>query len=258
MIKESKIIYKKWFKILIICLMFIPVFTEIKYNSQYTTKVIAEILMNPLIIQIKWILPITKLVLLMVALTPFIMKKSSEKIIFAYYAIMLLIVGVFQNMGNTQYGFSFIIGNLIVQFIIAGFVIFDLIKGKSKIDKYSFEKKYLWVVPLMILAFLMPYTLNNGIINPSLKSVLYNEAGVTYCMFTPVIEGILLLFNKKIYKPTLNAISYLGFGFGILNMMTWFIFDIPNWWMGICHLPLLIISFIGLKKSRQDKETSNC
>lgn len=30
---------------------------------------------------------------------------------------------------------------------------------------------------------------------------------------------------------------------------TWFVFNPENWWMGVCHLPLLIISFYGLRMS---------
>lgn len=251
--QAQNIICKKWFKISLILIMFIPVYTQVKFDPQYTTKVIAEILMNPFAVQIKWVLPIMKALLFIVALIPFVLKKNGEKIILGYYAAVLIVVGIFQNMGNTQYGFSFSIGNLIVQFIIAGVVIADLVQGKSKIERQDFDKKCCWVIPLMALAFLMPYTVKEGLLVPALNTVLINEAGVTYCMLTPVVTGTLLLFNKRIYRPTLNAISFLGFGFGILNMMTWFIFDSPNWWMGICHLPLLIISFFGLRKSKCSK-----
>ena len=58
-------------------------------------------------------------------------------------------------------------------------------------------------------------------------------------MITPVIIGMLILFSKNINKATLKVISFVGFSFGIFNMMTWFGFNIENWWMGILHLPLL-------------------
>lgn len=97
---------------------------------------------------------------------------------------------------------------------------------------------------------LMPYSVQNGIVTPSINSILTNEAGVTYCMITPVIIGIFILFDKNIYKPTLHIISYLGLIFGLLNLMTWFGFNTQNWWMGILHLPLLILSIYGLIESK--------
>lgn len=106
---------------------------------------------------------------------------------------------------------------------------------------------------LMILAFLMPYIIENNKIMPSISTIFTNEAGVTYCMITPVIIGMLILFSKNIDKATINIISFVGLSFGIFNMMTWFGFNIKDWWMGILHLPLLIISIYGLRISKIKK-----
>ena len=247
----EKIIYKKWFKILLVIIMFCPLITEQKYNSQYTTNVIRSVLQHPFINNIGVELIIAKIVLLGICLLPLFVKEKFCKYILGYYAIILLFVGLFQNMSYTEYGFTFIIGNMIVQYIIAICCFNDIIKGKSKISKEDLNKKALWIIPLMALAFLMPYTIKNNIIVPSISTVFTNEAGVTYCMITPVIIGMLILFSKNINKATINAISFVGLSFGIFNMMTWFGFNIENWWMGILHLPLLIISIYGLRISKK-------
>ena len=94
-----------------------------------------------------------------------------------------------------------------------------------------------------------------GIVKPAFTfGIFLNEAGVTYCMITPVVLGIMIIFSKGIYKPLLSFISYVGFVFGLLNMMTWFAMQNQNWWMGVIHLPLLILSFYGLVISRKEKE----
>ena len=53
---------------------------------------------------------------------------------------------------------------------------------------------------------------------PSISTIFTNEAGVTYCMITLVIIGMLILFSKNINKATLNVISFVGLSFGILNI----------------------------------------
>ena len=68
-----------------------------------------------------------------------------------------------------------------------------------------------------------------------------------------MILGILILFSKNINKATLNVISFVVVSFGIFNMMTWFGFNIKDCWMGILHLPLLIISIYGLRISKMKK-----
>lgn len=76
----------------------------------------------------------------------------------------------------------------------------------------------------MLVAFLMPYSIDTyGVVRPSFMiSVLWNESGLTYCMITPIIIGVMLIYSKGIYKPVMSVISYVGFLFGLLNMMTWF------------------------------------
>lgn len=50
---------------------------------------------------------------------------------------------------------------------------------------------------------------------------------------------------------TLSIISFIGFIFGMMNILTWFVFQNQNWWMGILHLPLVILSFYALLLSRR-------
>lgn len=256
--KEMPLTYRVWFKVILVCLMFIPVITETGYEPQNTINVIAEVLMHPYINNIGVFLPIAKVILTAVALSPvFISPKAAGRLIFSYYSALLLVIGLFQNMAETNYGFTFILGNLIVQYTIMSFCIWDCIKGKSQFDIQTLDCKKLWVVPLMLLALLMPYSLKNGTVIPSINTVLTNEAGVTYCMITPVIVGLIILFHKSVYKPTMHIVSFLGFGFGILNMMTWFGFRLTDWWMGILHLPLLILSWYGLYLSKEKAYQEN-
>lgn len=245
------------FKIILIVLLFLPSYTQIAYDPSKTTEVVASVLSNPLVYSIKWILPIAKVLLLVIAILPFIYSKYIQKYILGYYSFILIIIGLFQNMANTQaYGFTWLIGNTLIQYVVLVFCLVDLFKNKSKIHKNNLIKSRIWVLIPMLLAILMPYSVNVGnIIKPSFTlAVLLNESGLTYCMITPVIIGIFLLFSKEIYKPTFSIISYVGLLFGILNMFTWFGFQVHNWWMGVLHLPLLILSFYGLIVVHKNKE----
>ncbi len=238
-----------WFKILLTLLVFIPGYSQMPYEQIDTTSVIASVMAHPLIVSISWLLPVFKLLLLCVIITPFVFREKSEKAVIGYYAVILAIVGVFQNMAQTgTYGFVWLLGNTSIEFTVLGFCLYDLVKGKSKIRKQYFNKSRCWIIPLMLLAYLMPYAVSDaGAVIPAFTlNMLYNEAGVTYCMITPVIIGVLLLFSKEIHKPTLSIVSYVGLIFGLLNMVTWFGVRVESWWMGILHLPLVIVALYGL------------
>ena len=245
-----------WFKIILTFMVFIPNFTQIPYNQADTTSAISSVMTHPLIVSIEWLLPIFKLLLLGAAVAPFIMKSKAEKALLYYYAAILAVVGLFQNMARTEnYGFIWLIGNTVIEFTVLAFCIYDLVGGKTNILKGEFSRSRIWIIPLMLLAFLMPYSISNtnAAIPAFPVNMLYNEAGVTYCMITPVVIGTMLLFSKGVYKPTLSIVSYVGLLFGLLNAMTWFAMQSESWWMGILHLPLLIISIYGLVVAHRER-----
>lgn len=241
--------YSVWFKVILLLVTFIPTYTEIAYDPANTSKVIASVLSNPPVNNFGFFLPVAKILLALAAIAVTVGTKKSSRILLGYYAAILVVIGIFQNMsGTSAYGFSWIIGNTIVMLIVSAFCAYDAIKGKSDFDKKHFEAKRLWVIFPMLLAWLMPYAINEqGIVKPDFSLFVFlNEAGVTYCMITPVIIGAMILFSKGVYKPIFSIISFVGFIFGVMNMLTWFVFNSPNWWMGILHLPLLILSFYAL------------
>lgn len=254
---EKKLLgHTTWFKFFLTVLVILPSYTQIVYDPAKTTDVIAEVLANPLVASIAWILPITKALLLVAVVLPLVSDKFGQRFLLGYYAFILLIIGLMQNMSFTaDYGFTWLIGNTLVQFAVLSFCLTDVLKNKTIISKQNFVKGRLWIVALMLLAFFMPYSVSStDIVYPSFTSrVLFNESGVTYCMITPVIIGVLLLFSKGVYKPTLSIISYVGFIFGLLNIITWFVMQTENWWMGVLHLPLVILSFYGLLVAHKQK-----
>jgi hypothetical protein len=221
-----------------------------------STEVIAAVMSHPLVSSINWLLPITKLLLLFIVILPVISNRFLQRFLLGYYSFILLVVGILQNMSFSEnYGFVWLVGNTLVQITVLAYCLVDVIKNKTVIRRENISIKRLWVLIPMAFAFLMPYSVDSlNRVFPSFTSeVLFNESGVTYCMITPVILGIILLFLKGVHKPTLSVISYVGLIFGLFNMMTWFGMQRENWWMGILHLPLLILSFYGLLAARKEK-----
>lgn len=171
------------------------------------------------------LLPVGKLILLISVVMTIIADRFSARILFGYYCIILLFASIFQNVAVTKdYGFAWPLGNTLVQFSVLLYCFYDLLHNKTHIRKEYINRKRLWVAIPMMLAFLMPYSVNmHGVVRPSFTfSVLWNESGFTYCMITPIIIGMMLIYSKGIYKPVMSVISYVGLVFGLLNMMTWF------------------------------------
>jgi hypothetical protein len=255
-VEKKHFVYSIWFKLILLIAFFIPSYSQISYDPTDTSNVIISVLSNPAVIKFKFLLPVAKILLISVTASIFLYKKQSSRIFLGYYFLILLIIGIFQNISNTQeYGFVWLIGNTLIMLTVSVFCLYDAIKRKSVFDKIYFQSKRLWIIIPMLFSVLFPYTVNEqNIIKPAFGLfLLTNEAGVTYCMITPVILGMMILFSKGIYKPIFSIISFVGLYFGVMNMLTWFILQNQNWWMGVLHLPLFILSIYSLILCKYEK-----
>ena len=256
--RKKLFIYGVWFKIILLLIIFVPSYSQIPYNPVDTTKVITSVLSHPFVVNIAFLLPVAKVLLAIVVIAALTNVKNSSRIVMGYYALVLAVTGVFQNMAITnEYGFVWLIGNTIVILSVSVCSAYDAIKRKSSFDKKYFETKRLWVVAPMLLAFLMPYTIDKqNVLKPAFGMLaVTNEAGVTYCMITPIIIGVMILFSKGVYKPIFSIVAFVGLIFGVMNTLTFFVLQSQSWWMGVLHLPLLIFSLYALILCRLEKES---
>lgn len=252
-VQRDPIIFRLWAKwLLLVFVFFIPVVTQKPYNPYDTPKVINTILSQPLITKMPSLFPIAKLLLLIVLLLPFIIKKMTTRVVLFYYGFILIMVGIFQNMAITQeYGFAWIIGNTIIMFVLAALSFLYGIKQNLEFKKAEVNK--LWLLPFILLAILCPYSFDRfGNVVPGIGlSIFTNMSGLAYCLVTPVILGLMLIFSNSFDKRLLSFFSFYALYFAIMNILTFFLVQSKSWWMGVLHFPLLITSIYGLIESRR-------
>ncbi len=236
---------KWWFYLLILLLFFIPSYSVKPVNPQETSMLIVEVLKNPFIHTFEIAYPIIKALFILLLILLIILKEKISYLFTAYITILLFIISIFQNMGTTEtYGFSVIIGNILIQMIVVIFMILEFCIRKNKYSTGARPLWKWWVVPFALLAFWMPMGAN-GEPNFNLLHFFTNESILTYCMLTPIIIAILTIYFPNVNIPALRVMSYIGLLFGIMNMLTWFVLDPSMWWVGVLHIPLFIISIYG-------------
>lgn len=248
---RTPVSHRIWFRLLLVATFVVPAIVEFRPDPDQTAAVVGEVLREPYSVAVPWLLPVAKLALLVVVVLPFLRIRQSGRLLMGYYATILLFVAFFQNMAETvSFGFAWLIGNTIVQLVVAVWCMFDVIGERTRIRRSALRTKRLWLVLPMTLAYMMPYGMHEEQIIPALDSVLWNDAGVTYCMITPVVLGVLLLFPDAVDHRTLSVASFVGLLFGVINMMVWFVLNPADSWMGVLHLPLVVTAAFGLWESR--------
>jgi hypothetical protein len=162
------------------------------------------------------------------------------------------IVAIFQNISlETQFGYAILLGNIIIQGLVIITWIYEIKVQKNDFSKINITWWKILCLLLGFFAFWMPS--KNGLMHFSFIDLFINEAGLTYCMITPVALSVLLLYYPDVNRVTLRVTAFVGLYFGIMNMLTWFVLNTEFWWMGVLHLPLLMNSIIGLICSRAIK-----
>ncbi|CAN5197640.1 hypothetical protein BH09ACT3_BH09ACT3_09550 [soil metagenome] len=245
-----------WFRTpLLLVAIFLPVLTQVPFDPAQTSLVIADILKNPLIHQWAPLLPFAKLVLLAVTVAAFRLRSGAAAVVLVYYAVVLVVLAVLQNMSSTEhYGFAWVIGNTLIMLVVAVRCGIDVTRRESDWRPTDLVVRRLWVLAPMALAFLMPYTIVADAIRPSFGlELLTNSAGLTYCMVTPVIIGLLVLFSARVSPATLSLVSFVGLYFGIVNLVTWWVLLPASWWMGVLHVPLFLLAIYGLVVARSER-----
>ncbi|MFD3156327.1 hypothetical protein ACFIJ5_05625 [Haloimpatiens sp. FM7330] len=244
--KFNKIEYffsKWWGKIALILLFFISPYSQIHFSPQSTQQVIGEVLKNPIIYAYPIIYKTIKITFSIIVILLIINKRKFFSIFSFYTSCIFMISSLFQNMAYTEkYGFVFLIGNFILVFMLAILWCVQCFSNKENNLKERVGKNKYWLIPLSVLAFWFPIDSTGRVFNFTLLELITNESMTTFCMITPVVLVISLLFCKKNNLFTLTVTSYIGIIFGITNMIVWFIINPEMWSIGVLHLPLIIIS----------------
>ncbi|MCL4562439.1 MAG: hypothetical protein M1281_17730 [Chloroflexi bacterium] len=237
---------KWWFYLLIVILSFLPSYTTLPLNPVDTPKLVIEVLSRPLLHLTPTVFPIFKVIPILLFLGILLVGDRLARIFDGYVALIILLCATLQNIAFTQsFGFALLTGNLVIYCLLAVFWMWETVIQRNDLTYVPKPAWKYWVAPLAILAFWFPASLQGGIPSPdfSMAGLVANEAGVTFCMMLPVFLAILLLRSMRMNLALLRVSGFIGSITGLLNVGMVFMNPLYGWWMGVLHLPLLLISF---------------
>jgi hypothetical protein len=238
---------KKWWLYLMLLLLFaLPIYASKDYDPRNSLGVVKQALLDPLIYSYPALMPIAKLLPIVLILAVMFFGNRARRLYNGYVALLYLALALFQNAAFTDgYGFVLITGNIAAVLIVALVWLWESIAEKNDFAPRKRSLWRWWIAPLAALALLAPVDASSLTPDFCLVNLLANEAGLTYCMMTPVTLAVLILFYPTINQVVLRISSFVGFIFGIINEVMWFAILPAGWWMGVLHIPLLVIAVYG-------------
>jgi hypothetical protein len=234
---------KWWLYLLLTLLFFLRPYVSRAYDPRESLNIIMQALMDPLIFGIPILMPIAKALTVLLVLALFVLGNKVRKLFDAYIALLYGAIAYYQHTAWTEsYGLVVVTSNLVLIGIVALLWGWEIFSGLNDFKPRKIPRRKWWVVPFALLAFLAPIDSSTLAPNFHPMHMLTNEAGLTYCMMTPVILSILTLYHPTINLALLRASAFVGILFGAVNMIVWFLIYPIGWWMGVLHIPLITIA----------------
>jgi len=246
--KLELITRKWWFFLFFILIQFIPPYASKGFEISEIGVVTGEVLSHSLIYNFPTFYSIFKILPLVLVICIILLRNRVTRIFNLYVAITYLLFAFLQSIAFTEkYGLAIITINMVMFLLVALFWFWEALVQKNDFTSPTKSSMKYWIIPLAFVAFWYPINPETMGPNFNILYLLTNEAGLTFCMMTPVYISLLILYYPRINLATLRVTSLVGTIIGLYNILTNFImFPSLLWWNGILHLPLISISVYGL------------
>ena len=233
----------------------LPLYTEKPYAVENTKDVLINLLMVAITPYQRWAwffhLSILLLVLLII-----LWPDKSGRIFTTYIGLNYFIIAFAQSFGITEkYGVVVHTGNLVMSVALGVIWLWVTFRGDTKSSFKNIRWYHFLLLPLAILTFWSPYKVDGNAVIPDFNPTLLltsPDYGLTFCFTTPIFLYLLILFYPNVNLFAFRITSFNGLLYALFNLTHWFNPD--SRWMGVLHIPLLVISIFALIQSRTVKD----
>jgi hypothetical protein len=199
--------------------------------------------------------PIFNVLALLILFLVLAFGKFVARLFSSYVGFSYILFAFVQNISvSERYGFAVYLSNVALFLLISVSWFYDVKVGENDFSKgVRIEwKSILFLVALLAIWQPVDRVTMGPDFNP--VSLVSSGSGLTFCMMTTVYLSVLLYFFPEINRLTLRVTSIVGLLIGLGNLWLEWIYAPHLWWIGILHLPLVIMSGYGLWLSRHMRQ----
>lgn len=239
-----------WFLLLILLLQLIPPYTSQGYPLHEWGNVNVYILTHPIKGDFGPLYPLFQIIPLALLVALFFAGKRVTRVFSAWVALSYFIVAFLQSVSiSDRYGFAVCTSNVLTFLVLAGLWTWEAASPKNQFDAPGGPMWRYWPIILALIAFWSP--VNPITLTPDFNPtyLLTSGAGLSFCLSTPLYLAILTLYFPHVNKPVFVATGFVGVMMGLGNMLLEFVIYPAWWWIGVLHLPLLVISLYSVMLS---------
>lgn len=179
-------------------------------------------------------------------------RKRIGRFFSAYVGACYLFYAIIQSVAITnKYGVSVVTVNLVMMSFVAFVWFRDCWKGENEYTFSNLNWKTAWLIPVAFFCLWFPMDSLNAKPDFNPAYLFSGIASLAFCPMTPVFLTLLTLCRPSINMTTYRVTAMVGLIIGIYNMGQ---FASPaGFYLGIYHLPLVLVSLYALLSSKRLK-----
>lgn len=249
---------RKWFYpliyFLLVIIAFVPLYTEVPYDSRDTQRVILEILQRATVPYAAWGWVFHVLTLAAIGLAAWKPQVGSRALA-AYFGLNYLVIAAVQTRAHTPtYGYAVHTGALVANLLLGLLWLWVAWKARLLVS-FRDAPRWRWILlPLALLTFWSPLQFDGVRATPNFNPLLLltsPDYGLAYCFMTPVLLFLLILAYPSVEPFAMRVTAFNALLYGLFNLSNWSSPD--TLWIGVMHVPLLVLSIVALALSHFGK-----
>jgi hypothetical protein len=225
----------------------LPPYASKGFAIQKILHINAFILTHSIRGNFKWVFPVFNSLTLLVFICALLVRGKASRVLSVYLFILYMIISFLQNISiSEQFGVAVYTTTMLISMITALAWLQEWILHENIFSKRIRATRMPWLVPPAVLALWYPINPANNLPDFRLGYFLSSGSSLTFCVVTVVALSIMLAYYPDINFFLLMTTSVFGLLVGIGNI--WLeIFFLPGlFWVGLFHIPLILLSLVGL------------
>jgi hypothetical protein len=225
----------------------LPPFVTSNFRIQNILQINSFILTNSIKHDFSFLFPISNLIILIILLGTFFFGKYFQKAFSIFICLSYLVSGFLQNISiSDQYGFAISFSTLFLTLFVAGSWLYEVFSNQNEFTKLPHPQRLIVFVPIAVFAIWQPLNPMSLALDFNPVYFLTSGSSLTFCMMTIVSISVLLTYFPNVNKTTLTITSIVGLLIGVGNLWLEFIYMPDLFWVGVLHIPLVLVSLIGI------------
>jgi len=248
-----------WFFVALIALQFLVLpFSSKGFFPEKTAEIIGYTLSHAIFFKCVPVFPVFQVIAILVFILIPILRRRMRLVLAVHAGVSYVLFAVLQNIAIApRYGVSVVTVNVVMFLLVAA--TWFLEAGSARND-LSPHKRAAWqylVIPPAVLAFWLPINWSTGLPDFRLVHFLTSGSALAFCTMTPVYVAVLIVFYPRVNFVTLRVTGAIGVILGLYNVIPKLVLRAyGSWWDGVLHLPLLLLSALGVVLSMRNQDTT--